>query len=302
MKGPAMPFQPSPTFSPSNSAYSMQPRNQRGVALFVVIIFVLMSMLLALWSSRTSLFNEMVVGNDADYQRAFEAAQLLLQDAEMDIRSSETDDSNKTLDGVDCSLPGSKICRKGIPADFQIPASREGDKVDVLIEALASQTGTDRCQYGLCAKRIGAQDFWNDKTKLQLISSNTTNQDVGARYGDYTGAKVGELTSANPILADRSEWNRGGWYWIEVLPYTKSKAGQPTPPCNAPPSAGVPNAPGGPTLIVGDKSDSTLRPNLDPAIIYRITALAYGRKVDAEGNPVTMAVIQSSYARSRCAD
>ena len=87
----------------------MQPRNQRGVALFVVIIFVLMSMLLALWSSRTSLFNEMVVGNDADYQRAFEAAQLLLQDAEMDIRSSETDDSNKTLDGVDCSLPGSKI-------------------------------------------------------------------------------------------------------------------------------------------------------------------------------------------------
>lgn len=159
----------------------MQPRNQRGVALFVVIIFVLMSMLLALWSSRTSLFNEMVVGNDADYQRAFEAAQLLLQDAEMDIRSSETDDSNKTLDGIDCSLPGSKICRKGIPADFQIPASREGDKVDVLIEALASQTGTDRCQYGLCAKRIGAQDFWNDKTKLQLISSNTTSQDVGAR-------------------------------------------------------------------------------------------------------------------------
>ena len=55
-------------------------------------------------------------------------------------------------------------------------------------------------------------------------------------------------------------------------------------------------------MIVGDKSDSTLRPNLDPAIIYRITALAYGRKVDAEGNPVTMAVIQSSYARSRCAD
>lgn len=55
----------------------MQPRNQRGVALFVAIIFVLMSMLLALWSSRTSLFNEMVVGNDADYQRAFEAAQII---------------------------------------------------------------------------------------------------------------------------------------------------------------------------------------------------------------------------------
>ena len=52
---------------------------QRGISLFVVIVFVLLSMLLALWASRTSLFNEMVVGNDADYQRAFEAAQALLQ-------------------------------------------------------------------------------------------------------------------------------------------------------------------------------------------------------------------------------
>ena len=42
-------------------------RRQRGVALFVVLVFVLLSMLLALWATRTSLFNEMVVGNDADY-------------------------------------------------------------------------------------------------------------------------------------------------------------------------------------------------------------------------------------------
>jgi Tfp pilus assembly protein PilX len=35
---------------------------------------------------RTSLFNELIVGNDADYQRAFEAAQAILQDAELDIR------------------------------------------------------------------------------------------------------------------------------------------------------------------------------------------------------------------------
>ena len=41
---------------------------QRGVALFIVIVFVLLSMLLALWASRTSMFNELVVGNDADYQ------------------------------------------------------------------------------------------------------------------------------------------------------------------------------------------------------------------------------------------
>ena len=54
------------------------PAQQRGVALFIVIIFVMLSMLLALWASRTAWFNEMIVGNDADYQRAFEAAQASL--------------------------------------------------------------------------------------------------------------------------------------------------------------------------------------------------------------------------------
>ena len=49
-------------------------RRQRGVSLFIVIVFVMMSMLLALWGARTSLFNEMIVGNDADYQRAYEAS------------------------------------------------------------------------------------------------------------------------------------------------------------------------------------------------------------------------------------
>ena len=61
------------------------------MALFVVIVFVMLSMLLALWASRTSLFNELVVGNDADYQRAFEAAQALLRDAELDIRRERPD-------------------------------------------------------------------------------------------------------------------------------------------------------------------------------------------------------------------
>ena len=66
-------------------------KNQQGIALFVVIILVMLSMLLALWASRTSLFGEMLVGNDADYQRAFEAAQSLIQDAELDIRGEKAD-------------------------------------------------------------------------------------------------------------------------------------------------------------------------------------------------------------------
>ena len=255
---------------------------QRGVALFVVIVFVMMSMLLALWGSRTSLFTEMVVGNDADYQRAFEAAQALLQDAEMDIRSAEPGLNNKTLDGVDCS-PGGNICRIGIP-DYQIPASKENEKVGALIAELAEQTGTKGCYKGLCTKRAGAQDFWNDKALLVKISV----AGIGARYGDYTGAQVGGNTSANPILADRDAWNRGGWYWIEVLPYIRPGTGSNRLIVDATASAA-----GGASI---------LQPNLDPNVIYRITAVAYGRKLGDTGQPLAMAVLQQTYAQQRRKD
>ncbi len=252
--------------------------SERGVALFVVIVFVMLSMLLALWASRTSLFNEMVVGNDADYQRAFEAAQALLQDAEMDIRSAEPDPAtNKTLDNVDCSA-GGDICRMGL-SDFQIPGSKENERVTALIADLAAKTATDGCHKGLCIKRAGVQDFWNDKTALKNISAT----DVGARYGQFTGAKISSSTEpANPVLADTSAWNRGGWYWIEVLPYIKPGTGTNRLIVDATASGG-----GGPDVF---------QANLDPNVIYRITAVVHGRKDS------TMVVLQQTYAQQRRKD
>ena len=66
-------------------------KHQRGISLYIVIIIVLLSMLLALWGSRTAIFNEMIVGIDADYQRAYAAAEALLQDADLDIQQKTAD-------------------------------------------------------------------------------------------------------------------------------------------------------------------------------------------------------------------
>jgi len=250
--------------------------HQHGVALFVVIVVVLLSSLLVMWGSRTSLFNELVVGNDADYQRAFAAAQSLIQDAELDIRSAEPDTNNKTPDGVDCS-PGGNVCRMGL-SEYQIPASRENEKVGILLTKLASHTGTEGCQNGLCIKRTGKQDFWNDTATLTKMTNNA----VGARYGQFTGAAKGSFASpANPILADTSAADKGGWYWIEVMPYIKPDQG-------------------GSGLIVDASAGSNndpelLRPNLDPNVAYRITALAYGLKG-------SMVVLQETYAQQRRKD
>ena len=245
---------------------------QRGVALFVVIIFVMLSMLLALWASRTSLFNEMVVGNDADYQRAFEAAQALIQDAELDIRGERAD-------GSLCNTPLS--CRAYNASVLQFPG--DTPEINPLITRLEGEA--TRCKDGLCARRVGRQDFWNyntaavtpaaDPTRGEQPLSALTAPGVGARYGQYTGAA--NTTTAgplNPILTDTAA-GRGGWYWIEIMRYS-----------DAAKSA---------NLIVSSTT-SQLPLNLDVYVVYRITALAIGRR------PGTTVVLQQTYARQRMKD
>ena len=244
--------------------------NQRGVALFVVIVFVLLTMLAALWASRTALFGEMIVGNDADYQRAFEAAQALLQDAELDIREEHADgtpwrqsDAARTLNAP-CEA-NSDICRT--KADLPRPPETAEDLGDLLAHLKTQSTG---CQHGLCLKRTGNQDFWNDTATLTAMTA----ANVGARYGQYTGASKGDSSNpANPILQQTGA-GKGGWYWIEVLPYDQSSK-----------SSGV---------IVGGSGSTNLdllALNLKPHVVYRITALAQGLK------PNTRVVLQQTYAR-----
>ena len=243
-------------------------QHQRGVALFVVIVFVMLSMLLALWASRTSWFNELVVGNNADYQRAFEAAQALLQDAELDIRG-------ETPDGKLCNA---QPCRAFTTA-MQFPT--EGQNINPLIERLDLELS--KCKDGLCTRRTGRQDFWNYNDKTTTAPSNLqpgevklqelTKEGVGARYGQFTGAMLGSnQIPANPILAERGN-NQGGWYWIEILPYRDTT-----------------------NLVVNSTNKRQLLLNLDVYVVYRITAIAYGRK------PTTMVVLQETYARQRKKD
>ena len=247
-----------------------QHPRQRGVALFVVLVFVMLSMLLALWASRTSLFNEMIVGNDADYQRAFEAAQALLQDAELDIRRESPDGLTA------CTNPDPNKCRDTNPGAYKIPIKGE---VTQLLDDLNQQP--TKCKDGLCTKRAGRQDFWNTTSATVLAAgevklADMTKPNVGARYGQYSGATVGDPSdpnkTANPILADTSADNRGGWYWIEVMQYDESAK-----------NSGL--------IVGGANTDNLLRLNLEHNVVYRITALAYGRK------PGTMAVLQQTYVR-----
>ncbi len=236
---------------------------QRGISLYVVIVLVLLSTLLALWASRTALFNEMIVGNDADYQRAFEAAQAMIQDAELDIQRSAADGSACVPDGAKPDQ-----CRP-VGTSLFFPYCNGTDRTEFLTlkAALNTLTAVDsrelRCSKGICKKFIETEDWWNDATTFSAMTATN----VGARYGQFTGAKTG--AGSNPILSLTSA-GQGAWYWVEILdvpdnvPGLMSSASSPTFTKNS--FATVPGCP-----------------------MYRITSIALGLKSN------TRAIVQSIF-------
>lgn len=235
------------------SLHIAHSRDQRGMTLYVVLLLVLLATLAATWGARTSLFNQIIVSNDADYERAFEAAEAMLQDAELDIRMHIEDKQRCIMAG-----PSNENCSI-------IQFAQETRDLDILIDALSD--AQHKCEYGICIKRSGAQDFWNDNRELD----NLTRMGVGARYGQFTGAQS-DASSSSAILAIVGNGQTGAWYWIEVMPYVDIA---------------------GADLIMGSSSARVLEISAEPYVAYRITAIAFGRK---EG---TRAVLQETYVDYR---
>lgn len=259
------PFKPTTNASPAGAwhgaAHSVcLPRpitsKQRGAAVFIVMVVMLLGALLVAWSSRTALFNERITGNEADYQLAFEAAQAMLADAEMDALGT-------MADGSACTAP----CRASNQALLQVPDSfslldSDGGRMLALAHALKGHTPP--CQQGLCIDdgRLPAQ-FWMKEADLAPMKR------VAALYGEFTGAaQSGAMGNARLIVTEAMRLDRStanAWYWIEPLEFHADTAiGQRYAPM------------GGEVAMLAASG-----------IVYRITALARGRK------PGTQAIVQS---------
>lgn len=227
-------------------------QRQQGLALYVILILVLLAVILALWASRTAIFSEMIAGNDADYQRAFEAAQAMVQDAKDDIYinlyAKDKASTRNTTDAV------------------QYPAVQ----TNFIEWASGLSAEATACKSGVCLRRTGAENFWDDETDLAAMLA------VGARYGQYSGNAPGAHT--NPILSF-SAANKGAWYWVEPIPFKGAELGNTTGLLQS--SATVP---------------------IEADMLFRITALALGIKgassndTDIDKRSPTAAVIQTIVA------
>jgi type IV pilus assembly protein PilX len=174
---------------------------QRGISLFVVMVMVLLTTLLVMGASRTALLNEMVTGNDSDYQRALEAAHAMVRDAEMDIKGEHPD-------GTPC-VGG---CRaRGADASATFYPTSDSQLQD-LRAALAAITPS--CAAGICVPDNVHPRFWGAKANLEAMKKSAS------AYGAYTGAKAAE--TGNPLLVSGAE--QRAWYWVELLPYDMTAA------------------------------------------------------------------------------
>ncbi|MBT2332611.1 pilus assembly protein PilX [Variovorax paradoxus] len=175
---------------------------QRGFSLFIVLTMLLLSALLAVGGARMAQLLESMAGNQREYQRAFEAAEAALLDAERDIRQLAFDATTQTY--VKCSALVSSPCRKA--ADGRVFPDRDTGWVT----AYAGE-GANSCEHGICyfagtdsvsaASGSEAYRFW---TRAAYVDQYTA-------YGNFTGAP----NAGNPALVSAR-------YWIEVIDRPRS--------------------------------------------------------------------------------
>ncbi|WP_432725737.1 pilus assembly PilX family protein [Variovorax sp. W6] len=176
---------------------------QHGFSLFVVMIMLLLSALLLIGGARTASLLESVAGNQREYQRAFEAAEATLLDAERDIRQLAFDSASHAY--VPCSALAVQRCRKA--EDGRVFPDRDTGWMTAYMT-----DGADSCARGICyfsapdsvaaASGSEAYRFWR----------RDAYKDRHASYGQFTGAPdAGSLALT------------GARYWIEVIDRRNSK-------------------------------------------------------------------------------
>ena len=85
------------------------PSSQRGIALVFVLLMMVIAISAALYSARLTLLGDKASRNERDRQVAFQAAELALNDAELDIMDADLPDTVANARGCKFGNPASGI-------------------------------------------------------------------------------------------------------------------------------------------------------------------------------------------------
>lgn len=172
---------------------------QRGISLFVVLIILLLTALLVLGSLKTSLFNESIVGNQSDIQRANSRAEALLLQAQNEIRASL----------VGCTTD---ICK--------YPVSKEAYAMMYMANPRGCGTSTTTgslTPLGVCMPAATDDSFFTADT-IGVSGKPLAIGNAQSYTAFGSGTKAGD--SSNGV--DLSLTAAKGQYWVEVFLFKES--------------------------------------------------------------------------------
>jgi len=198
---------------------------QRGVSLFIVLVILLLSLIVVLGGLAVSNLNEALVGNQSDAQRAYGAAQALLEAAQRDIRlNGRYCEAALGQEGINSQVEGAPVkCTLRYPSD-----SRRNDYSDLAILIGLNNCGTGKYA-GVCISgnptnpQFQTSQFTNDKNGLLKNAADYT---TGAPAGsaDYGGTgRVGGGESATSLALGTGKNSRGK-YWVEIFQYNSENS------------------------------------------------------------------------------
>jgi type IV pilus assembly protein PilX len=169
----------------SAKSWATPPRKaERGIALFLVLVFLVILTILGIAAIQGVTLNERVARNQLDRNIAFQAAEAALRDAERDI-------SRRKADGSVCT-PTDAACRP-------LPVG-----TSTLVEA-GKEPFSTTCIGGLCEIAVApAPPVWE-------VAANWTR---ATTYGSFTGAPAINSVSRQPVyLIETSYYENAGWYY-----------------------------------------------------------------------------------------
>ncbi|MDR2875504.1 MAG: hypothetical protein LBV44_06205 [Methylobacillus sp.] len=210
-------------------------RKQRGVSLFVVLIVLVLALILVLAGLTVANLNESLVGNQSDQQRAYAAAEALLNSAQRDITLNNGWQCQAKLGatGTHTTLTqqngSAAACTARYPADMDDFVAMHNTLIGLDSCGAADSTLASIFK-GVCISSAPVSaSFMSSKVN---VSGSAQQLDNGASYGEFTagstklddknwgdGVKTGDTS-----LELNATKNFKGAYWVEVFPYNPSTA------------------------------------------------------------------------------
>jgi len=255
-----------------------RPRaRQRGISMFIVMIILLLALILVIGGLSVANLNESVVGNQSDAQRAYGAAQALMDAAQRDIRLNGLGCNAAAMGGTGTNpdvtvMTGTPPAPTPTSCTLRFPRD-EGEYMGLFTSDKIATSGgcaTDSNLVGVCIPLSPTDTkFSTDTIGNNAMLWNGDSKDNGATYDNkfITVLDAGKTSAygGDAKLGNNTASLGNGRYWVEVFLYNTNSVGFPE---------GMGNAP---------------VPAHEYPFAFRITAMAKGLRGD------TVSVLRSYY-------